>query len=68
MNQLWQMWVGGLTPEAVQRIINRAELYPIEEAKLGFEGDQKEKKSRSSTVRWVDVRDPDAKFIKDIIM
>ena len=45
MNQLWQMWVGGLTPQAVQRIINRAELYPIEEAKLGFEGDQKEKKS-----------------------
>ena len=68
MNQLWQMWVGGLTPEAVQRIINRADLYPIEEAKLGFEGDQKEKKSRSSTVRWVDVRDPDSKFIKDIIM
>ena len=67
MKAIWQMWAEALDQDTVSKIIQECEYYNPAEAITGFSCDHKDKKIRSSEVRWINKRDPNSKFIYDLL-
>ena len=66
MNSIWQMWKGELSETEVKAIIKECEYYEPVEAGVGVEKTDK-KKTRRSTIRWINPNDINSKFIYDLI-
>ena len=68
MNEnIWQLYCGELNNEMIDRIVTECEYYQPTSANLGFDGDVPNQGYRSSELRWIDKRDPNSKFIADLL-
>lgn len=68
MKSIWQLWSQVIDPGVVDKIIKECEYYSPVEANTGQGKDaQKNKKVRSSEVRWINPTDTNSKFITDLL-
>ena len=67
MNQIWQMWNGGVISPTIDKIIEECEKYPPQDANLGFEGETQNTDTRRSEVRWVDKLQPSSRWISELL-
>lgn len=67
MNQIWQMWIGGISAPMIEDIITECESYPTQNANVGFDGQTKNDNLRRSEIRWIDRNKPSSHFIANTI-
>lgn len=68
MNAIWQMWAKALDKDLCDRIITECEYYEPQDATVGTVTQSKNNQIRSSTIRWIDPKDTNSKFIHDLLM
>jgi PKHD-type hydroxylase len=66
-DNIWQFYCGVLDEDTVNQIVTECEYYNPVSANLGFDGDSPNEGHRSSEVRWINKRDPNSKFIADLL-
>lgn len=64
MNQIWQLWRGGISSNQADLIVEAGDQYPVTETGLGFDGSTQNNQYRSSEIRWIPVgTDPNIESI-----
>lgn len=68
MNAIWQLWANALSNELCDQIIKECEYYDPQDATVGTVAQSNKEQVRKSTVRWIDPKDKNSKFIAHLLM